>query len=162
MSGSIFLVNLELPETRIAEVRDGRLFALSVDRGGRLLGDVFKGRIENVLPGMDAAFVNIGLARNALIYAGDIGAEIVGDRSDGTAASIERVVRVGDELIVQIARPPVGSKGARVSSRISLPGRFVVLVSNSDTVGVSRRLENEDERTRLRRIADKSSPISTL
>ncbi len=75
------------------------------------------------------------------------------------ARPIEKLVRVGDELIVQVARPPVGSKGARVTTRLSLPGRFVVLVANSDTVGVSRRLEDEDERLRLRRIAEKLRPL---
>jgi ribonuclease G len=158
MSQSTYLVNVEPPEIRIAELQGGRLFTLDIDRGGRLLGDIFIGRIENVLPGMDAAFINIGLQRNALIYAGDIGF------SDNPIDKpmekpIERLVKVGDELIVQVARPPVGTKGARVTTRLSLPGRYVVLVANSDTVGVSRRLDDEDERLRLRRIAEKNRPL---
>jgi ribonuclease G len=158
MSRSTYIVNVEPPELRIAELQDGRLFALDIDRGGRLLGDIFKGRIENVLPGMDAAFINIGLQRNALIYAGDIGLS-ANPIDKPIEQPIEKLVRVGDELIVQVARPPVGTKGARVTTRLSLPGRFVVLVANSDTVGVSRRLDNEDERLRLRRIAEKLRPL---
>lgn len=157
MTKTTFLVNVEAPEIRIAEMHDGRLFALDIDRGGRLLGDIFKGRVENVLPGMDAAFINIGLSRNALVYAGDIFAADSIEKPIST--SIESAVHVGNELIVQIARPPVGSKGARVTTRLSLPGRYIVLVANSDTVGVSRRLENEDERQRLRRIAEKLRPL---
>lgn len=157
MSKATFLVNLEAPEIRIAEMHDGRLSSLDIDRGGRLLGDIFKGRVENVLPGMDAAFMNVGLSRNALIYAGDIMATDSVDKP--VSASIESIVRIGEDLIVQVARPPVGSKGARVTTKLSLPGRFIVLVANSDTVGVSRRLENEDERQRLRRIAEKLRPL---
>ncbi len=151
------LIDVEAGETRVAELHEGRLFDLKVDRGGRLLGDIFRGRIENVLPGMDAAFIDIGLDRNALIYAGDIGpAQLPGERP---AHAIEQLVRKGQELTVQIARPPVGSKGARVTTHLSLPGRYVVLSTASDTVGVSRRLEDENERSRLRRIADKLRPL---
>ncbi|MBV9467903.1 MAG: hypothetical protein JOZ57_01505, partial [Abitibacteriaceae bacterium] len=91
-----FLVNIEPPEMRVFELRGHRVFDFHVERDGRLLGDIYKGRVESVLPGMDAAFVNIGLTRNALIYAGDIGAV------DRTADKphilpIEKLVRVGDE-----------------------------------------------------------------
>ena len=151
------LIDVEAGETRVAELREGRLFGLNVERGGRLLGDIFRGRVENVLPGMDAAFVDIGLERNALIYAGDIGpADLSGGRS---TRAIEQLLHKGELLTVQIARPPVGSKGARVTTHLSLPGRFVVLSTNSDTVGVSRRLEDENERARLRRVADKLRPL---
>ena len=151
------LIDVEAGETRVAELRDGRLFGLNVDRGGRLLGDIFRGRVENVLPGMDAAFVDIGLERNALIYAGDVGP--AGLPRERPTRAIEQLLRKGELLTVQVARPPVGSKGARVTTHLSLPGRFVVLSTNSDTVGVSRRLEDENERARLRRIADKLRPL---
>ncbi len=154
------LIDTEGGETRVAELREGRLFDLGVDRGGRLLGDIFWGRVENVLPGMDAAFVDIGLERNALIYAGDIGPTgSVALPGEQPPRSIEQLLRKGEEITVQIARPPVGSKGARVTMHLSLPGRFVVLSTHSDTVGVSRRVEDENERARLRRIADKLRPL---
>lgn len=155
---STFLVNVESPEMRIAEIRDGRLFDFTLERDGRLLGNIFKARVENILPGMDAAFVNIGLARNALVYAGDIGpADATGN--DRKVTPIETLVHVGDEILVQIARPPVGTKGARVTTRLSLPGRFAVLVANTETNGVSRRIESDEERSRLRKIADRVRPL---
>ena len=158
--GIEFLVNVEPPEVRVAELRGGRLWGLDVDRGGRLLGDVFKGRVVNVVPGMDAAFVNIGLEHNALLHEGDI--VRAGDQASVAKGSGGRgwiALRSGEEVVVQVARPPVGSKGARVTMRLSLPGRYVVLSESSDTVGVSRRLESEDERVRLRRLAERLRPL---
>ncbi len=148
----LFLVNVEAPEIRVAEVRDGRLFDLDIERDTRLLGSIFKGRVENIVPGMDAAFVDIGLKRNALLYVGDV---IGGERG----ASIAALLKPNQELLVQIARPPVGSKGARVTTRLSLPGRTSILVIGSDTVGVSKRIEADEERARLRRIADRLRPL---
>ena len=148
----LFLVNVEAPETRVAEVRDGRLFDLDIERDARLLGSIYKGRVENIVPGMDAAFVDIGLKRNALLYVGDVtGGE--------NGASIGSLLKPREEILVQIARPPVGTKGARVSTRLSLPGRAAIVVISSQTTGVSRRIESEEERARLRRIADKLRPL---
>lgn len=149
------LISTETPEIRIAQMRDGRLFDFFVDRGGRVLNNIFKGRIANVINGMDAAFIDIGLNRNALIYAGDI----TGVTTKSTAPPIGKLVKVGDELLVQIARPPVGTKGARVTTKLSLAGRFVVLTMYDDKTGVSKRIENDDDRSRLRRIAEKLRPL---
>ena len=154
--GTEILVNVESPEVRVAEVRGGRLWGLDVDRGGRLLGDVFKGRVSNVVPGMDAAFVDIGLDHNALLYEGDV---VRVGQHDGGSGHTRGALRAGEEVVVQVARPPVGSKGARVTMRLSLPGRYVVLSESADTVGVSRRLESEDERARLRRLAERLRPL---
>jgi ribonuclease G len=148
----LFLVNVEAPETRVAEVRDGRLFDLDIERDTRLLGSIYKGRIENIVPGMDAAFVDIGLKRNALLYVGDV---IGGENG----ASIGSLLKPRQEILVQVARPPVGTKGARVSTRLSLLGRAAILVVGSQTTGVSRRIESEEERARLRRLADKLRPL---
>lgn len=148
----LFLVNVEAPEIRVAEVRDGHLFDLDIERDTRLLGSIYKGRVENIVTGMDAAFVDIGLKRNALLYVGDI---IGGERN----ASISALLKPRQELLIQIARPPVGTKGARVTTRLSLPGRTSILVVGSETVGVSKRIESEEERTRLRRIADRLRPL---
>jgi ribonuclease G len=154
----ICLVNVEPPEIRIAEIQGGVLHDLDIERDGRLLGDIYKGRVENILPGMDAAFVDIGTGRNALIYVGDILDD--SDGADGGAPRpIEKVLAIGDDLIVQVTRPPVGSKGARVSARLSLPGRYTVLTVQADSVGVSRRIESTEERERLRRITEKLRPL---
>ncbi|HEX8552446.1 MAG TPA: Rne/Rng family ribonuclease [Abditibacteriaceae bacterium] len=147
-----FYVNVEPPEIRIAEVRDGRLFDLDVERDSRALGDIYYGLVENIVPGMDAAFVDIGTGRNALIYVGDVGDE-------KSPLPIEKLLKSGQPIVVQIARAPVGSKGARVSARLSLPGRYTVLSASSDSVGVSRRIESADERERLRKIVERARPL---
>ena len=151
MSSRIFLVNVEPPEIRVAEVRGGRLFDLDIERGGRLLGNIYKGRVENIVTGMDAAFVDIGKKRNALLYVGDIVSEKLGP--------INTLIQPRQEILVQVARPPVGTKGARVTTRLSFPGRAAILVAGGDGAGVSKRIGSEEERTRLRRIADRLRPL---
>ncbi len=152
MSQRLFLVNVEPPEIRVAEVRDGRLFDLDIERDARMLGNIYLGRVENILPGMDAAFVDIGHKRNALLYVGDVaGAQ--------RSAPISAALKTGQELLVQVARPAVGAKGARVTTRLSLPGRYAILVAGGDSVGVSKRIESEEERARLRRLADRLRPL---
>ena len=151
MSSRIFLVNVEPPEIRVAEVRGGRLFDLDIERGGRLLGNIYKGRVENIVTGMDAAFVDIGKKRNALLYVGDIVAPKLGP--------IQTLIQPRQELLVQVARPPVGTKGARVTTRLSFPGRAAILVAGGDGAGVSKRIASEEERARLRRIADRLRPL---
>jgi ribonuclease G len=153
-----YLVQVEDIEVRVAKVLNGRLIDLDIERDNRLLGNIYKGRIANVLPGMDAAFIDLGLARNALIYVGDLHTSEATDGPD-SGAYISQRVKVNDWLTVQIARPPVGSKGARVTQKLSLPGRYVVLMTGSDGVGVSRRIESHEERERLRRIADRVRPL---
>ncbi len=152
MPARLFLVNVEPPEIRVAEVRGGHLFDLDIERDARLLGNIYKGRVENILPGMDAAFIDIGQKRNALLYVGDI---VGAARESGIGAAL----KIGQELLVQVARPPVGTKGARVTMRLSLPGRFAILVAGGDTAGVSKRIESEEERARLRRSADRLKPL---
>ena len=151
MSSRIFLVNVEPPEIRVAEVRAGRLFDLDIERGGRLLGNIYKGRVENIVTGMDAAFVDIGQKRNALLYVGDVVSDKLGP--------INQLIQPRQELLVQVARPPVGTKGARVTARLSLPGRAAILVAGGDGTGVSKRISSEEERARLRRVADRLRPL---
>ena len=179
-------VNVGERETRIAVVEDGRLTELHIERGERIVGNLFKARIENVLPGMDAAFVDIGLGRNAFLHVGDVlpsiaaessarGGDAEGSGSDdhddddadhqgGHRRTMRRfqrkqqrigqLLKRGQELLVQVTKGPRGSKGARVSTLISLPGRYLVLMPESDTVGVSRKVEERSERERLRRIGE--------
>jgi len=160
------LVNVDHGETRVAVLEDGRLFDFLLERENRLVGNVYKGRVVNVLPGMDAAFVEIGLSRNAFIYVTDVSPEARTATSfrDVDAAhrysSISEALQVGEEIMVQIARPPVGTKGARVTTRIALPGRYVILLSHSSRhVGVARRIDDEHERKRLQQISDRLRPL---
>ena len=118
-----------------------------VEREERVVGSIFKGIVQNVLPGMDAAFVDIGLERNAFLYVADI---IPDEGSDTSPASIKRselrrrkikdLLKPGQQVMVQVTKGPRGTKGARVSTRIALPGRYVVLMPESGSVGVSRKI----------------------
>jgi len=156
MRETSFFINVERPEIRVAEILGGRLHDLEIEREGRLLGDIYLGAVENIIPGMDAAFIDIGTGRNALLYAGDIESA---DQNPRGAEPIEKVLKSGQAVLVQVARAPVGTKGARVTGKISLPGRYTVLAASSDTVGVSRRIESADERERLRRLVEKHRPL---
>ncbi len=157
------LVNVDDRETRIAVVEDGRLVELHVEREERVVGSVYKGRVANVLPGMDAAFVDIGLDRNAFLYVGDILFEAGGDgnshvRKTSREARIKDVAKPGQEILVQVVKGPRGTKGARVSTKMSIPGRFLVLMPDGDPLGVSRKVEEPAERERLRKIAEQLRP----
>jgi ribonuclease G len=160
LSKEIF-VNVEPRETRVAVIESGRLVELHVEREERVVGSIFKGRVVNVLPGMDAAFVDIGLEKNAFLQAGDvIGEEDTDDDNGGgrryrPAPKIRDVARPGQEMLVQVIKAPRGTKGARVSTRVSLPGRYMVLMPDADNVGVSRKIELPQERERLKKCAQR-------
>jgi ribonuclease E len=122
-------------------------------------GNIYLGRVQNVLPGMEAAFVDIGTPKNAVLYRGDVryDPEDVLEGRKRADARIEQLLRAGQHILCQVTKNPIGTKGARLTQEVSLPGRFVVLVPNSDTYGISRRLD-DDERKRLRRILDEVRP----
>lgn len=151
------LINYGPHESRLAIMEDGQLveFYITHEDEDQAAGNIYKGRVENVLPGMRAAFVNLGLEKNAFLYVDDAHAE---DRDRKKSRSIQDVLKVGQEVVVQIAKEPIGNKGARVTTDISLPGRFLVLTPYSETVGVSRRIDSERERDRLREMAEKMRP----
>jgi ribonuclease G len=157
------IVNVDTRETRVAIVEDGKLVELHVEREERVVGSLFKCKVSNVLPGMDAAFVDIGLERNAFLYVADIlpeaGEDMPTRRESARTVKIKDVLKIGQELLVQVVKGPRGTKGARVSTRISLPGRYLVLMPEADNVGVSRKIEDAHERDRLKRIADKVRPL---
>jgi ribonuclease G len=160
-----FIVNCSNRETRIAQLENGEMMEYRVEREERVVGSIFKGIVQNVLPGMDAAFVDIGLERNAFLYVADILPE---EQDAGTPAALKRselrrrkikdLLKPGQQLMVQVTKGPRGTKGARVSTRIALPGRYVVLMPESSHVGVSRKIEDRSERERLRKIGDKICP----
>ncbi|HVH30922.1 MAG TPA: Rne/Rng family ribonuclease [bacterium] len=155
------IANVEPYETRVAVLDDGKLINLFIERGEPLAGNIYKGRVANVLPGMEAAFVDIGLERNAFLHVGDIrsqrlaGEEV--EESFGRGAIAERL-RAGQEILVQVTKEPMGSKGARVTTYVALPAYYLVLMPTVNYVGVSRRIENEPERRRLRQLADRVRP----
>ncbi len=124
-------------------------------------GNIYLGKVQNVLPGMEAAFVDISTPKNAVLYAGDVSAEL--DDVDGPKTTrgakprIETMLKAKQMIVCQVTKNPIGAKGARLTQEVSLPGRFVVLIPNSKTYGISKRLP-DDERKRLRSILDKVKP----
>jgi ribonuclease G len=143
-------------ETRVAVLEDGRPAEMYVERPHRqsLVGNVYKGRVENVLPGMDAAFVDIGLERNGFLAVAEVvAAEVRGGRS----RKIGDLLKAGKELLVQVTRDPMGGKGPRLTMEVGIPGRYVVYFPSGKGSGVSRRLE-ADERERLRVIGREVKP----
>ncbi len=176
--GKRIVVNAGVTETRLA-VQDGHQLAeLYVERARRrsIVGNIYKGVVTNVLPGMQAAFVDIGLAKDAFLYAGDYTANLGEDegavlregdeetpdedpgagegetRGAPAGQPIEEVLGRGQEILVQVSKESLGTKGARVTSFISLPGRYIVCMPQARHVGVSRRIRDEEERDRLRGI----------
>jgi ribonuclease G len=151
------LISSDPWENRVAILEDGRLAEIYVEREERVIGSIYKGKVVNVLPGMGASFVDIGLGRNAFLYVDDINktplnigdVEVTSGRSGYTIT--EKVSR-GDDVLVQIVKEPRGLKGARVSTNISLPGRYLILMPTGKFSGVSRKIESAEERNRLKAI----------
>lgn len=143
-------------ETRVAVLEQGKLTEIFVSHEKRrsIVGDIFKGKVQSVLPGMEAAFVDIGHNRNALLYVGEI---FVEGNKHKTRENIAKLLKVGQELMVQVTKDPMGGKGARLTTYISIPGRHLVLLPQAKTVGISHRLE-EEERARLRKIVEEVRP----
>ena len=147
----VMVVRQKGPRTQIAVLEDGVLVEHYINQSssGSLVGNVYVGRVQNVLPGMEAAFVDIGKGRNAVLYAGEVNWDAAG--LEGQSKRIESALKTGDKVLVQVTKDPVGQKGARLTSQISIPGRFVVYVPNHPMTGISRKLP-ERERTRLKNI----------
>ena len=152
------IVNIDHRETRIAVLDDKQLVELHVEREQRVVGNLYKAKVDNVLPGMDAAFVEIGLERNAFLYVADILPEEDADggrNRNRRDLHIKDLVSRGDQLLVQVVKGPRSTKGSRVSTRVSLPGRFLVLMPDANNLGVSRKIEEGKERDRLKKIVQK-------
>ncbi len=149
------LINVTPSEVRAALLENGVLQEVYIERTSRrgLISNIYKGRVLRVLPGMQAAFVDIGLERTAFLHASDI-ATPAGQNDPDEPPNVRDLVREGDELMVQVAKNPLGSKGARLTTFITLPSRHLVLLPCSDTIGISARIEDDDERERLRVIVE--------
>ena len=136
---------------QIAILEGHELVQHYVTRAGArsMVGNVYLGRVQNVLPGMEAAFIDVGKGRNAVLYAGEV--NYSPEDLEGAPPRIEHVLKSGHSVLVQVTKDPIGGKGARLTAQISMPGRYLVLVPNSDITGISRRLPDE-ERKRLKQI----------
>jgi ribonuclease G len=152
------LVNVTPREVRAALLENGILQEVYIERASRrgLTSNIYKGKVSRVLPGMQAAFVDVGLARTAFLHASDIARDNAAAENNGEAASpdIRKLIREGEEVLVQVVKDPLGSKGARLTTFITLPSRFLVFLPTGSGVGVSARIEDEDERVRLREEVD--------
>jgi len=132
--------------------------AKNADETNQIDGNIYVGRIQNVLPGMELAFVDIGIPKNAVLYKGDVSYD--GEDVDGAPSNdkrIEEMIKAGQTVVCQVTKNAIGAKGARLTQEVSLPGRFAVLVPNSTTIGISKRLP-DGERRRLRKIIDEVKP----
>jgi len=183
------LMNTTARETRVAILEDDVLVELMVDRpdAARMVGDIYKGRVEAVLPGIQAAFVDVGTEKAAFLHVSDVAVDDEDEDEEPGAASagdddeqgngnggggqgggggrrgralppIQDIVKKGQDLLVQVSKEPIGTKGPRVTAHISLPGRFLVYMPGSDHVGVSRKIEDREERARLRALAREALP----
>ena len=158
------LVSVDQDDVRVVILEDGEIVELYVERpvSQRFVGNIYLGKVENVLPGMEACFVDLGLERNGFLYVDDAypvrPEEEENLPKNAKRATINKLVRPGQEVMVQIVKDPVGTKGARITRNVTLPGRYLVLMPAVDYVGVSRRIDDEGERRRLKKIARASKP----
>ncbi len=174
------VINTTSHETRVALLENGHIAELYIERSRErgIAGNIYKGRVIRVLPGMQAAFVDIGLEKAAFLYVADVldEMEAVEEFVEGTInhanpeggpedaaplPPIEDLLQEGQEILVQVAKEPIGTKGARITSHISLPGRHLVYMPTVDHIGISRRIENEEEKARLRDIVEQIQPRGT-
>jgi ribonuclease G len=173
----LIVINSAPYESRVATLESGILVEFLLERGDdrNIVGNIYKGRVIRVLPGMQAAFVDIGMEKAGFLYAGDFVTPRIGFDSDENGDEdfaedidihvarypqeqyippIEGLIREGQHLIVQVAKEPLGTKGARITSHITLPGRYLVLLTWSGHIGISRRIEDPEERERLHAIVE--------
>ncbi|AZR73278.1 ribonuclease G [Anoxybacter fermentans] len=152
------IINVESKETRVAVLEDRRLEEIYYERddSARIVGNIYKGRVADVLPGMQAAFVDVGLGKNVFLHVSD--ALSLLDEPPEEEPAINHVVHPGQEIMVQIIKEPLGGKGARATCNITLPGRYLVLMTKVEHIGISRRVESEEERKRLKKLAEEICP----
>ncbi len=175
---SELVINVTREESRVALLEGGQVVELYIERKRdvSLVGSIYKGRVLKILPGMQSSFIDIGLEKAAFLYVADIMTSVeeyyttlfdqdserpdLGDQpiQPERTMAIEELLQEGQEILVQVAKDPLGTKGARVTSYVTLPGRYVVLMPNMEHVGISRRIENEELRTKLKDIAYEIKP----
>jgi len=148
------LINVTPVETRVALVENGMLQEVFVERTSRrgIVGNIYKGQVVRVLPGMEAAFVEVGLSRAAFIHVSDIASNIEEGGDKRKPADITHLLREGQELVVQVIKDPIGTKGARLTTQLSIAGRYLVYMPGVAHIGISQRIEDEQERERLKKL----------
>ncbi len=156
------VINIDEFQSRAAIIEDGKVVEILVEREeeGRINGSIYKGKVANVLPGMESAFVNIGLEKNGFLYVNDL-REFEEKYLDGILNSsrpIEDILNVGDDVVVQILNEPRGTKGARVTTHFTIPGKYLVLMPNNDHIAISKKIRDEEERERLENIFKEIKP----
>ncbi len=162
MTAKDIYISIDENETRAAVTMDGRMEDLFIERKneGRITGSIYKGVVRKVLPGMEAAFVDIGLERDGFLYVSetldDMDEEM--DKNDFKPGSIQSKLRKGQEVLVQVLREPISTKGARLTSYVSLPGRYTVMMPTVSHMGISRKIKQDKERRRLKEIIKKITP----
>jgi ribonuclease G len=165
------IIDVHNEQIRVAFLEEGDLAEIHIEDNDhqRVVGNIYRGRVANVLPGMQAAFVDIGLSKNAFLYVGDINTDkrvfdFAGSKTNVEEGlhnpSIRDLLKEGQEITVQVLKEPIGTKGARVTTHITLPGRYMVLMPTVNYIGVSRRIEKESERQRLKEITEEIKPES--
>jgi ribonuclease G len=171
MAQKEIIVSEDEYEVRIALMEDGRCVELFYERKDtdQILGNIYKGRVTSVLPGMQAAFIDIGTEKNAFLHVSDLNTHVneFGEvERSGESPShrgrvrvpIENILKKGQDILVQIDKEPIGTKGPRVTGYVTIPGRYLVYLPTSQNVGISRRIEDEKERNRLREVISKHMP----
>jgi ribonuclease E len=160
----LMCVHVDAKATQISVLEGRNLIEHYISRPSddvaQIHGNIYLGKVQNVLPGMEAAFVDIGTPKNAVLYRGDVhfdADDVEGPKGKQSNLRIEQMLRAKQTIICQVTKNPIGAKGARLTQEVSLPGRFVVLIPNSSTYGISKRL-SDDERKRLRAILDRVKP----
>ena len=155
--GAELLINVTPSETRVAVIEGESLQEVHIERETRLgiVGNIYKGRVSRVLPGMQAVFVDIGLEKAAFLHASDIVSHTEyiteNEKQQFQVRDISQLVRQGQDIIVQVMKDPLGTKGARLTTDITLPSRYLVFMPGSSHVGVSQRIDSEKERERLKK-----------
>ena len=150
------LVNCSPEETRVAVLENNQLIELLVERSEseKIVGNIYKGKIENVLPGISSAFVNVGLEKNAYLYVSDV----IPTEGHNPSSQIEKMIARNEIIMLQVAKEAIGTKGVKVTMDISLPGRFLVYMPQAEHLGVSKNIEDRRERDRLRTIIESCAP----
>ena len=151
------LINVTPQETRVATVENGMLTEIWIERVQKigLVGTIIQGIVKRILPGMEAAFVDIGLEKAAFLHVSDVQAKtVLNENGEPQAQSISRLLKEGQKLAVQVIKDPLGTKGARVTSKLTAPSRYLVMMPYEDNIGVSARIDNEEERERLRAMVE--------
>ncbi|WP_207061326.1 ribonuclease G [Motiliproteus sp. SC1-56] len=154
--GEEILINFTPMETRVAVIENGMLQEVYIERVDKkgIVGNIYKGKVVRVLPGMQAAFVDIGLERAAFIHVADLlpNGVAAGEERTAPEPGIATLLREGQSLVVQVTKDPIGTKGARLTTHLSIPSRYLVFMPESDHIGISQRIEGEEERLRLREV----------